>query len=69
VNELPAVLTVPEAAELLRIGRGAAYEAIRRGDIPSIRIGRSLRVPRCQIVELLEGGEAAEMSGAGLKSP
>lgn len=44
--ELPLVLTVEEAAELLRIGRGAAYEAARRGQLPTIRIGRSLRVPR-----------------------
>jgi excisionase family DNA binding protein len=40
------VYTVEEAGRLLRIGRGAAYEAARRGDLPAVRIGRSLRVPR-----------------------
>ena len=45
----PAVLTVEEAAEVLRIGRTAAYEAARRGDLPTVRIGRSLRVPRRQL--------------------
>lgn len=49
----PLVLTVEETAAVLRIGRGAAYEAVRRGDIPSVRLGRSLRVPRRALDELL----------------
>jgi excisionase family DNA binding protein len=49
----PLVLTVEEAAEALRIGRTAAYDAVRRGDIPSVRIGRSVRVPRHQLEALL----------------
>lgn len=57
VAELPAVLTVEEAAKLLRIGRGAAYEAVRKGEIPSVRVGRSIRVPRRALLELL--GEPA----------
>ena len=36
------VVTVNEAALMLRISRGAAYEAARRREIPSIRIGRRL---------------------------
>jgi excisionase family DNA binding protein len=47
------VLTVPEAAELLRIGRSAAYEAIRRGEIPAIQIGRKLRVPTAKLLAML----------------
>lgn len=38
-------LTVAEAAKYLRIGRGAAYEAVRAGTIPSLRFGRAIRVP------------------------
>lgn len=49
----PAVLTVQEAARLLRISRGAAYEAIRTGAIPSVRIGRTLRVPRQALNQML----------------
>ena len=51
--DMPAVLTVEEAAQVLRIGRGAAYEAVRRGDIPAVRVGRSLRVPRHQLDAML----------------
>jgi excisionase family DNA binding protein len=50
---LPAALTIEEAADVLRISRGAAYEAARRGELPSVRLGRSLRVPRSRLLELL----------------
>ncbi len=48
-----AVLTVEEARGCLGISRGLIYEAIRRGEIPSIRIGRRLLVPRAALQELL----------------
>jgi len=42
----PKTLTVPEAGRrYFDLGRNASYEAARRGDIPTIRIGRLLRVP------------------------
>lgn len=50
----PAVLTVEEAAKLLRIGRGPAYEAVRRGEIPSVKLGRTIRVPRAALLSMLE---------------
>ncbi len=51
----PHVMTVPEAATFLRVGRTACYEAVRSGQIPSIRIGRSIRVPRAALERLLSG--------------
>lgn len=51
--DMPAVLTVEEAAKVLRIGRTAAYDAVRRGDLPVIRVGRILRVPRHRLEQLL----------------
>ena len=54
-HEYPPVLTVEEAAKILRIGRTAAYEAVRRGELPAIKLGRSLRVPRALLLELLGG--------------
>jgi excisionase family DNA binding protein len=38
-------LTVEEAASLLGLGRSAAYEAARRGQIPTRRLGRRVVVP------------------------
>ena len=51
--DMPAVLTVEEAGELLRIGRSAAYQAVKAGEIPSIKVGRSIRVPRHRLEQLL----------------
>jgi excisionase family DNA binding protein len=42
-------LKVPEVAEVLRIARSRAYELVDSGEIPSIRIGRSVRVSRREL--------------------
>ena len=47
------VLTVSEAAELLGVCRNAAYEAARTGQIPTIRIGKRVLVPRAALERLL----------------
>jgi Helix-turn-helix domain len=48
-------LTVPEAGRVyFDLGRNASYEAARRGDIPTIRIGRLLRVPVIALERILE---------------
>lgn len=53
---MPELLTVPEVAELLRIGRRAAYEAIARGDIPgAVKIGRTIRVSSFTLDQWLHG--------------
>jgi excisionase family DNA binding protein len=49
-------LTVPEAAKALGIGRNAGYEAARRGEIPTIRIGKRIVVPRAAFEQMLQGG-------------
>ncbi len=59
------VLTVPEAADLLGICRNAAYEGVRRGEIPSIRIGKRLVVPRAAFEEMLKGGATADRGDPG----
>lgn len=46
-------LTVEEAAKVLGIGRGTAYEAARTGELPTIRIGKRLVVPRAALERLL----------------
>lgn len=55
-------LTVEEAAELLGVSRGLAYEAARRGDLPVIRLGRRLVVPTARLLELVgaENGPPGE---------
>lgn len=47
------VLTVEEAARELRISRAAAYEGVRTKQIPSVRIGRRIVVPRAALAKML----------------
>ena len=50
------VLSVKEAAVILGLGQSSAYEAVRRGDIPTITIGRRYLVPKLALEKLLEEG-------------
>ena len=45
--------TVTEAADLLGISRSSAYECVRRGEIPSLTLGRRVVVPRRALEALL----------------
>jgi len=49
-------LTVEEAARVLGVGRGTAYEAARVGTIPTVRVGRRLLVPVDALDRLLAAG-------------
>ncbi len=69
------VYTVPEAGRLLGLGRNAAYDAAKRGDLPTLRIGRLLLVPKIPFHRMLGmtaaptaiTGVAAKLPTAGLK--
>jgi excisionase family DNA binding protein len=52
-DDYPPLLTVPETAELLRLGTNAVYRAVKADDIPSLRIGGAIRLPRAKLEELL----------------
>ena len=44
--ESPETLSVPEAGKrYFNLSRGASYQAAKRGEIPTIRIGRRVRTP------------------------
>lgn len=49
----PQTLSVEEAAVVLGIGRNQAYEGVRTGEIPSIRIGKRLLVPKAALERML----------------
>jgi excisionase family DNA binding protein len=63
-----ATITVPEAGQVLGIGRDAAYAAAARGEIPVLTLGRSLRVPVPKLLRLL-GELGTEDSEAGADTP
>ncbi len=54
-------LKVPEVAEVVRIARSRAYELVAEGKIPSVRIGRSVRVSCRDLERWLEEQRQAEI--------
>lgn len=65
LDDAPDVLTVPEAAALARVGRNALYEAVARGDIYGVRIGRTIRIPKVALRRFL-GVDVPGVDTAGL---
>ena len=53
--EKPITISVPEAGKrYFDLGRNAAYAAADRGDLPTIKIGRLLRVPVRALERMLD---------------
>jgi excisionase family DNA binding protein len=59
---LPEVLTAREAAAILRVGRNQLYQAVARGELGAIRIGRSIRIPRQALLDLLASASSPPAS-------
>lgn len=57
-----ATISVEEAARYLGIGRGAAYLAVKNGELPSLRLGSRILVPVWALLELLAGRGVSEAS-------
>jgi excisionase family DNA binding protein len=47
------VYEVPEAGALLGLSRNASYEAAKRGDFPTIKLGKLIKVPKAAFHRLL----------------
>ena len=76
LEDLPLVLTIEEAAEILRISRWAAYEQARiwresggRHGLAVLTLGRCLRVSRATIEEMLRPAAAVDPPAADTGSP
>jgi excisionase family DNA binding protein len=52
-----STMSVPDAGRVLGVCRNTAYALAARGEIPTVRIGRKLRVPTHRLLELLDGEE------------
>lgn len=42
----PLLLTVPQTAKLLQLGLNRVYEMCRTGDLPTVNVGKQVRIPR-----------------------
>lgn len=48
------MLTVEEAAQLLRISRNLAYELVAQGELPHLRLGKRIVIPRDGLMSWIE---------------
>ena len=65
MDEQRLTLTVEETAKLLGIGRQLAYDRVKTGEIPVIKVGRRLLVPRRALEKLLEEPKPLNLTPAG----
>jgi Helix-turn-helix domain len=67
IDEFPKTMSVPEAGKrYFDLSRNGAYDAAARGDIPTIRIGRLLRVPVQALEKMMDN--ASEQKRAACRS-
>jgi len=65
-KETPLLLPVPEAARLLGVGATFAWELVHNGQLPSVRLGRRVLVPRAALEQLASSAnwpQPAEIEG------
>ena len=55
-----SVMTVPEAARVLRVSKGTAYEYVQKGLIPHVRLAGRIIIPRARFEAWLAGNDASE---------
>lgn len=53
-------VTQPEAGAMAGLGRSGSYEAAARGEIPTIKFGRRLKVPKAKWDRIVAGEAGAE---------
>lgn len=53
-REYDDVVTVPELAKMLRIGRNNAYDLIKHRYIQSVKVGKQIRVPKSSVIDFVE---------------
>lgn len=54
LSELPLLIPVPRAAQLLGISRSAAYRCVASGELPSAHLGGRVYVVTARLQSLLE---------------
>jgi excisionase family DNA binding protein len=55
--EISAMLTVPEAAKYLGVGRRKIYELIEWGEIKAAKLGRSMQIEKESLDRFRESGK------------
>lgn len=62
-NDIPKLLTIDEVAGILNVKVARAYELARTGLLPTVRLGRQVRVEERRLIAWIEAGGAALPGG------
>jgi excisionase family DNA binding protein len=54
IQNEPELLRVIEAAKMLALSRTKVYEMADRGEIPTVKIGSAVRIPRRKLLDWIE---------------
>ena len=55
LNQYPAVLTITEVAEILNVTPATVRRHIKSNDLPHIKVGRLVRIPKDSLIDYLHG--------------
>lgn len=61
IEDVPVMLTVEEFGKLLRISRNTAYEYVRSGAVPSVKVGKQFRIFRDDVFALRSFGNKPDI--------
>lgn len=64
MTEYPVTITVEEAARFVGMSRSAGYRAAAKGQLPTVRLGRRLRVPTAKLLSMLglDGDQVVDLT-------
>ena len=54
----PRFMTVTEVADIMRVSKMTVYRLIHSGEMPAIRVGKSVRVPEAAVAQMIQAGMA-----------
>lgn len=53
-KEYPDILTVPQAAQALGVGRKAIYDLVKKNILGALRVGRTIKIPKFSLEEYVK---------------
>jgi len=68
-GDLPLLLDAAEASKALSLSRAKVCDLANRGEIPSIRVGRAMRIPRDALLEWIEHRAGPPLNRSAVRLP
>lgn len=66
LKKYPAALSISEVAEILNITPATVRRHIKKNDIPNIKVGRLVRIPKDSLISYLHGEQTANGKEAAI---